>query len=171
MSRPVFWSRYFRENLSFDGSTSNFNAVMATLTPGQTLVKTIVRQDIALSMTIAPDTDVGLINPYGIHLDSSNVSPSIAPYPDPNPAGDAWIWWDVPFWRFEYYSAGSPNIWSARMGDKHRFWESKAQRTNSTSGNLYLWYQWDPSTYLNWVTAGMKAFGAVSLEALIMEAP
>jgi len=168
--RATFWSRYFVENLEFDGSTSNFANVMATLEPGQTLIKTYVSQDVALSMDIAVDTDVGLICPYGIHLDTSNTSPSIDPYANPSSVSPRWLWWGVPYWRFEYYQAGSPNLWSARMGDVDRHFTSKAQLYNDTGSNLYLWYQWSPSTYINWVSAGMKAFGSVALEALIMEA-
>lgn len=171
MTRPTFWSRFFVENLSFNGSTGNFHQVMATLAPGQTLLRTIVTQDIAISATSAPDTDVGICNPFGIHLATSNSAPGIDPYADAANINPGWIYWDQALFRFEYFTSGSPNIWSARSDDNSRHFDTTAQRTNKTAANEYLWWSWAPSTFVNWVSAGMQAFGSVSLQALIMEAP
>lgn len=168
MARTLTWRRSFSENLTFNGGNNPFSFSSHFLGNGETLIKTIVQHDIALSMTKAPDTDVGLISPLGLILGPSNVSIPASPYSNPQPAGNRWLWWQPMFFRFEYFSAGTPNIWSARMDDNSRLITSESQYKNTTGANLYLWYIWSPSQLINWNTAGMTAFGSVSVTALVM---
>lgn len=171
MARVPFWSRYFVENLSYNGSTGNFFQVVATLTPGQTLLRSIVSMDIGLSMTVAPDTDLGIVNPVGLHLDTSNTSPSISPYSNPSNLTPGWIWWQQLTFRFDYFSAGTPNIWSYRNDETCKIIDTRTQRQNTTAANQYLWFQFQASSYINWVTDGMQAFGSIATEFLILDAP
>lgn len=169
MTRAVQWRRAFFENRSFDGSVSNFSVSAHSLAPGETHIKSIVSVDLALSMTIAPDTDVGIISPQGLAVGTSSTSIPGSAYSNPQPTNFRWLYWAPVLFRFEQEKVGSPNIWAARNDDPSRYFTTESQYKNNTTSTQFLWYVWSPSLLLNWVSAGMKAFGALSVETLVME--
>lgn len=169
MARVVQWRRSFFENRQFDGSTSNFSVSAHSLAPGETHIKTFLSVDLALSMTIAPDTDVGLVSPMGLAVGTSSTSIPGSAYSNPQPSNFRWLYWSPVYFRFEQEQVGSPNIWAFRNDDHSRYVLTESQYKNTSTSTQFLWFVWSPSLFINWVSAGMKAFGSVAVETLVME--
>lgn len=167
MARSLRWVR--SANLDTSGDYSQAY-ILATLAPGETLVKTYLSHELLWVDSGTPYTWAGVGVLWGMWVQPGNSLPAILPASNPSSTNPRWLWWDVVQWEEgQPDTKTTPTTWIARNTAESRSVIIKSQYHNATTGNLYLW--WADQTPPVPPISGPTLYSSIWYSVGILEAP
>lgn len=167
-SRPTFWSRYIQSGPQ--QTTASFIETVATIAPGQTLLRTIVCLDLYIdsASTLWPQLDAGAA--WGLMPLKEGETNILLPYDGASSIDPRWIFWDQVTWITEEASDVAGTIaYLARIDPHNRYTDTRSQYRNNITGYnqpLQLGFQWKLSPF----PANTAIDMSFSVQCLIEEA-
>lgn len=136
------WARQITSG-SATSSPFQTNVNCGILPAGCTIRRTIITFDWWVNSTTQLFVDVGADIAYGVSLGTSSSAPSNHPHTDAGATGtpNVWLYWDsLGCWAEEVSDVAGTIVYIAKNTDANRHIDTRAQRKNTTSGDLYVWF-------------------------------
>lgn len=169
MARTKFWSRYLYQPTLRGGTSYGTWDLVATLQPGETLLRSIISQDTWLESNTTVAVDAGLTSAWGFIPGDSSTQPPYLPRDSFGQDAIRWLYIDQLIFDIAQISvvAGSSS-YIARNSERNRYTDSHIQYTVSGTTPKYLWLcqQFDPA-----ILANASVISSAAVSCLILGPP
>lgn len=163
----VYWVRGYAEPTV---SSQQPAYLLATVPNGQTIRRTIIRQQVIWLSESSEEAYAGWAWPWGVVMGPSNVGPAIDPYTDYASLSPRWLWWDLITFEWSQLDTTLPTATAIfRSQDTVASIDTTIQEKNSTGSDAYLWYasHLDPA----FIPGTTDTFFTVVGWSVLLEAP